>query len=175
MSRPAVSGLKYREGLCLVCLRQAPAAAIAQLSRRLAREQVNLVLSVSQAGEGGLFRFCLCLDQEHAAQAQAHAAELAQAWGLEPPQVASPVVLVTIYPLGPGFSLAWEAVTGLAGAGFRPLALASSLSALALALPAHDLEGALSALAQVLDLPPGVMPESHAVKVVQVPQEPGKA
>ncbi len=168
MARQAIAGLRYGQGFCLLRLRQPPGPALADFLGELAGARVNLTMLGGPGLAGPEAEICLCLPQEHLAQAWQAARELAAGLGGPTPEVVAPVSTLTLYPLGPGLSLCWRVLAGLAGAGLCPLALGSSLSALVAVLPQDDLAAALKALEAVVDLPPGLGPSPQEVQVVQV-------
>jgi hypothetical protein len=171
MGRQAIAGLKYSQGLCLLRLGQSWGARVARLCGDLAEQEINLVF-MSGAEAAGQGELCLCLREEHLAQAWQAARALAGAEELAGPEVIAPVALVTIYPLGPGLSLCGRVLVGLAGAGLGNLAVGTSLSALVVALPQDDLAKALETLQGLLELPAGLAPTPQPVKMAQVTKRP---
>lgn len=166
MARPRISGLKYRQALSLLVLRDWSWDGLNSLTRALSLAVVNLPFLLAQAGGEGMTA-CLCLEQERRRVAEDAAVALAGWCGWAAPEIHEPVATISLYPLAGGLTLPAEALLCLAEAGLRPLAMGTSLASLMLVMPEGTLPKALEAFRHRFQPPPGSSPPQERVKVVQ--------
>ncbi len=173
MNSFSIAGLKHSDPVAVVRAPGAGGPGLRAMLRGLAEESINLPLAVWQRQPRSGPGLCFCVEEARAPRVLALARQEAQAHGLPSPSLAPPAVIVTLYPLGRSLRLPALVLAALARAGLRPLALGTSLSAVAALVAQEDLDPALAAMQAEFELPAGISPPRAGVRVVQT--RPGEA
>ncbi len=132
-----------------------PDHELTRLLAGLADQRINLTY-LTRSGPGAATVASLGVAETDLARAQEVARGLPET---EPRlSVTTPVVAVSIYPHGANAGLLGAILGTFAQRNLPPLGMATSLSALTIILEAHRLAQALSALDELLELPPNHAP-----------------